>query len=63
MSTRKTRKVERLKAEQVTGLKHLDQIVPLLERLRDVGCDRDRAGNRELSFDKYCLLVLLYLLN
>lgn len=63
MSTRKTRKSERLQSHQVTGLKYLDQIVPLLERLRDVGCDRDRAGNRELSFDKYCLLVLLYLLN
>jgi hypothetical protein len=58
-----TRKSERLQSNQVTGLKYLDQIVPLLERLREVGCDRDRAGNRELHFDKYCLLVLLYLLN
>ena len=63
MVTRERRESERLRSEQVTGLKYLDRIVPLLERLRDVGCERDRAGNRDLHFDKYCLLVLLYLLN
>ena len=28
---------------------------------RDVGCERDRAGNRTLHYDQYCMLVLLYL--
>jgi Transposase DDE domain len=47
----------------VRGLKYFDRLAPLLGRLRDVGCERDRAGNRELHFDQYCLLVLLYLFN
>ena len=38
-------------------------MLPLLKRLRDDGCDRDRAGNRELHFDQYTALVLLYLFN
>jgi hypothetical protein len=37
--------------------------MPLLERLRPVGCARDKAGNRELFFDQYCALILLYLFN
>src|SRR5215204_6712461 len=48
---------------QVRGLKHFRRLSPLLERLRDVGCARDRAGNRTLFFDGYCKLVLLYLFN
>jgi hypothetical protein len=31
-------------------LKSLDKLVPLFDRLQDVGCQRDRAGNRELRF-------------
>jgi hypothetical protein len=47
--------------KRITGLKYLDRLVPLLERLHEVGCQRDRAGNRQLHFDQYCLLILLYL--
>jgi len=36
---------------------------PLLERLHEVGCERDTAGNRELHFDQYCMPILLYLFN
>ena len=50
-------------AQDITGLKYFDRLAPLLERLHDVGCQRDRAGNRELHFDQYCLLILLYLFN
>ena len=32
-------------------------------RLHDVGCERDKAGNRQLHFDHYCALILLFLLN
>jgi hypothetical protein len=28
-----------------------------------VGCQRDKAGNRELFMDQYCSLVLLFLFN
>jgi len=49
--------------KDVTGLKYFDKLGPLLARLHEVGCQRDIAGNRELHFDQYCLLILLYLFN
>jgi hypothetical protein len=49
--------------KDVRGLKHLRRLLPLFERLRDVGCERDAAGNRQLVFDQYCTLVMLYLFN
>ncbi len=54
---------EKVTDRQVTGLKYFDKLAPLLERLHDDGCARDRAGNRELHYDQYCLLILLYLFN
>lgn len=45
------------------GLKYLDQLDTLLQRLHDVGCERDAAHNRKLHFDQYCMLVLLFLFN
>lgn len=60
MAGKRRRKV---RERDLTGLKYFDRIVPLLERLHDVGCERDKAGNRELHFDQYCLLVLLFLFN
>lgn len=50
-------------ASDVRGLKNLHRLLPLFERLREVGCGRDTAGNRQLHFDQYCTLVLLYLFN
>ena len=57
------RKRKEVTAREITGLKYFDRLAPLLERLHDVGCQRDKAGNRELHFDQYCLLVLLFLFN
>lgn len=48
---------------ELHGLKQLRRIAGLLSFLHDNGCDRDTAGNRELHFDDYVLLVLLYLFN
>jgi DDE family transposase len=48
---------------QIGGLKKLRHLLPLLASLHEVGCERDSAGNRELHFDEYVTLVLLYLLN
>ncbi len=45
------------------GFKCLDKLLPLFDRLHDVGCQRDRAGNRKLHFDHYCALILRFLLN
>jgi len=57
------RREKRIEASQISGLKYFDQLAPLLERLRDVGTARDRAGNRNLFMDQYCMLVLLFLFN
>lgn len=53
----------RIREHDVRGLKYFDQLAPLLQRLHDVGTERDRAGNRSLHYDHYCLLILLYLFN
>src|ERR1035441_1285016 len=47
----------------IVCLGHLKRVFPLLERLHDVGCQRDKAHNRQLHFDDYCKLVLLYTWN
>jgi IS4 transposase len=54
---------EDITERQITGLKYFDKLAPLLERLHDDGCARDRAGNRQLHYDQHCLLILLYLFN
>ena len=57
------KKREDVREADVTGLKYFDKLAPLLARLHDVGCGRDKAGNRQLHFDQYCMLVLLFLFN
>lgn len=52
---------DKITERDVQGLKYFDQLAPLLARLHDDGCARDRAGNRQLHYDQYCLLILLYL--
>jgi len=54
---------EPIQERELVGLKYLSRISSLLERLRPVGCERDKAGNRTLFFDQYCSLILLYLFN
>jgi len=49
--------------QDLGGFKYLDRLLPMLARLHDFGCARDRAGNRQLHYDQYCLLVLLALFN
>jgi len=57
------RKVKPLKPRDIQGLKYLERLLPLLDQLHEVGCQRDRAGNRCLHYDQYCLLILLFLFN
>ena len=52
-----------LTIDDVRGVKRLRRVAGLLSVLHDAGCDRDKAANRELHFDDYVLLVLLYLFN
>ena len=52
-----------LREQDVQGLKYFRKLWPLLERLHEVGCQRDKAGNRQLFMDQYCGLVLLLMFN
>lgn len=56
-------KNNQIKESDITGLKFFDKIAPLLGRLHHEGCQRDRAGNRRLHYDQYCMLMLLYFFN
>lgn len=49
--------------DQLNGFKQLKRVASLLSAFHEAGCDRDKAANRELHFDDYVLLVLLYLFN
>jgi IS4 transposase len=52
-----------LTEKDIVGLKYFDQLLPMFERLHDEGCARDKAGNRVLHYDQYCLMVLVFLFN
>ncbi len=52
-----------VREQDITGLKYFDKLLPLFERLHEVGCERDKAGNRRLHFDQYATLTLLFLFN
>jgi hypothetical protein len=47
----------------IGGLKYFTVLESLLGRLAGAGTQRDRAGNRTLFMDRYCLLVLLHFFN
>lgn len=52
-----------LQEHDVQGLKHFAKIRKVLKSLHETGCVRDRADNRSLHMDEYCLGVLLFLFN
>jgi len=58
-----SKKRQKIREQDVEGLKYFARLHPLLRRLHDVGCDRDRAANRTLHYDEYCMLALLFLFN
>jgi hypothetical protein len=45
------------------GVRFLHHLQPLLARLQDESCSRDRSGNRRLYFDHVCSLILLTFFN
>lgn len=57
------KKRRRIRERELTGLKYFQDLLPLFDRLHEVGCERDKAGNRELFMDEYCMLILLFLFN
>jgi hypothetical protein len=52
-----------IQEEDIQGLKYFRKLWPMFEWLHDVGCGRDKAGNRQLFMDQYCGLVLLFMFN
>ena len=57
------KKANRLKFRDIQGLKYFRRLLPMLDQLHGVGCQRDRAGNRSLHYDQYCMLILLFMFN
>jgi len=49
--------------EKLQGFKYFKILGPLLESLHTVGTQRDKARNRQLHFDQYGALLLLYFFN
>ena len=54
---------DRKLAAKLGHFKRLRRVAGLLSYLHPVGCARDKAHNRELHFDDYVLLVLLWMFN
>lgn len=52
-----------LSTETLQGFKYFRLLGPLFAHLRHVGTARDRAGNRQLFYDQYASLLLLYFFN
>jgi hypothetical protein len=52
-----------VREKDLQGFKYFDRLFPLLERLHQLGAARDKAHNRELFFDQYTMLILLFFLN
>jgi len=57
------KKRSNLKEEDLQGFKYFKILGPLLESLHEVGTQRDKAQNRQLFFDQYGALLLLYFFN
>jgi hypothetical protein len=58
-----SKKREKIKEQQLQGFKYFKAISGMLESLHETGCQRDRAGNRQLHMDQYMSLLLLYMFN
>jgi len=56
-------KKKKVTASDITGLKYFERIAPLLEGLHAEGCQRDKAGNRDLFYDNLCMLMLMAMFN
>jgi hypothetical protein len=57
------KKKRRIEERELQGFKHFRLLMPILEQLHADACQRDVAGNRQLHFDQYAALILLYFFN
>jgi hypothetical protein len=53
----------KLKDSDLSGFKYFDELAPRFETLHELGCQRDKAGNRTLHYDQFCMGMLLALFN
>ena len=44
----------------ITGPKYFEEFLPLFQRLHEIGCKGETAGNRDLRFDEHCCLMLFF---
>jgi hypothetical protein len=58
-----SKKRHKIQEQELHGFKYFKAISKMLEPLNEVGCQRDRAGNRILHMDQYMSLLLLYMFN
>ena len=49
--------------ETLQGFKYFRVLAPLLAHLRPIGTERDRAGHRQLFYNQYASVLLLYFFN
>jgi len=49
--------------KDIVGLLYFEQLGELLQQSHDAGCERDRAGNRSLHMDQYCMRILFCMFN
>lgn len=54
---------KRVEASKLEGFKYFDMISEFLQRLKDIGTERDKSQNRELFCDQYLALLILYFFN
>jgi hypothetical protein len=52
-----------LDPKSIQGLKYFKALNEMLVGLHEIGTKRDKAGNRDLHFDQYVSLILLYFFN
>jgi hypothetical protein len=58
-----SKKRHKIKENELQGFKYFKAINKMLESLHDIGCQRDKTGNRILHMDQYISLLLLYMFN
>ena len=52
-----------VRGHNLQGLQYFRVLGPLFDHLHTAGTARDRAGNRQLFYDQYATLLLLYFFN
>lgn len=54
---------DKIREKDLQGFKYFETLLPLLDRLHDHQTERDKAGNRNLHYDQYLALILLFFFN